>query len=31
VTRVRAQEYLFIAGMLSTDRTGTIIGTDIDT
>ena len=31
MTRVRAQEYLFIAGMLSTDKTGTIIGTDIDT
>jgi enamine deaminase RidA (YjgF/YER057c/UK114 family) len=30
VTRVRAQEYLFIAGMVSTDKTGTIIGTDID-
>ena len=31
ITRVRAQEYLFIAGMLSTDGTGTIIGTDIGT
>ena len=31
MTRVRAQEYLFIAGMVSTDKTGTIIGTDIDT
>ena len=31
VTRVRAHEYLFIAGMLSTDKAGTIIGTDIDT
>lgn len=30
VTRVRAQEYLFIAGMLSTDSTGTIIGTDVE-
>ena len=30
VTRVRAQEYLFIAGMVSADRSGTIIGTDID-
>ncbi len=30
VTRVRAQEYLFIAGMVSTDKTGTIIGTDIE-
>ena len=26
VTRVRAQEYLFIAGMLSTDKAGNIIG-----
>ena len=26
VTRVRAQEYLFIAGMLATDKTGGIIG-----
>lgn len=31
ITRVRAQEYLFVAGMVSTDRNGTIIGTDIDT
>ena len=31
ITRVRASEYLFIAGMLSTDKTGTIIGTDINT
>ena len=32
VTRVRAQEYLFIAGMLSTDKTGNIIGKgDFDT
>ena len=31
LTRVRAQEFLFIAGMVSTDKTGTIIGTDIDT
>lgn len=31
MTRVRAQEYLFIAGMVSADRTGTIIGTDIET
>jgi len=27
VTRVRAQEYLFIAGMLATDKTGGIVGT----
>ena len=26
IARVRAQEYLFIAGMLSTDRTGGIVG-----
>ena len=26
VTRVRAQEYLFIAGMLATDKAGNIIG-----
>ncbi len=26
VTRVRAQEYLFIAGMLSTDKAGGIVG-----
>lgn len=26
VTRVRAQEYLFIAGMLATDKTGAIVG-----
>jgi len=26
VTRVRAQEYLFIAGMLATDQSGAIIG-----
>jgi enamine deaminase RidA (YjgF/YER057c/UK114 family) len=26
VTRVRAQEYLFIAGMLSTDKAGSILG-----
>jgi enamine deaminase RidA (YjgF/YER057c/UK114 family) len=26
VTRVRAQEYLFVAGMLSTDKTGNIVG-----
>lgn len=26
VTRVRAQEYLFIAGMLATDKAGDIIG-----
>jgi enamine deaminase RidA (YjgF/YER057c/UK114 family) len=26
VTRVRAQEYLFIAGMLSTDKAGSIVG-----
>ncbi|MGH8703547.1 MAG: RidA family protein [Burkholderiales bacterium] len=26
VTRVRAQEYLFIAGMLATDKAGSIIG-----
>ena len=31
ITRVKASEYLFIAGMVSTDRTGTIIGTDINT
>jgi enamine deaminase RidA (YjgF/YER057c/UK114 family) len=31
ITRVRASEYLFIAGMVSTDRTGVIIGTDIET
>jgi enamine deaminase RidA (YjgF/YER057c/UK114 family) len=30
VTRVRAQEYLFIAGMVSVDSKGTIIGTDIE-
>lgn len=28
VTRVRAQEFLFIAGMLSVDRAGTVIGPD---
>jgi len=28
VTRVRAQEYLFIAGMLSTDKAGGIVGKD---
>ena len=26
ITRVRAQEYLFIAGMLSTDKSGGIVG-----
>jgi enamine deaminase RidA (YjgF/YER057c/UK114 family) len=26
VTRVRAQEYLFIAGMLATDKAGNVIG-----
>jgi enamine deaminase RidA (YjgF/YER057c/UK114 family) len=26
ITRVRAQEYLFIAGMLSTDKAGSIVG-----
>lgn len=26
VTRVRAQEYLFIAGMLATDKAGNMIG-----
>ena len=26
ITRVRAQEYLFIAGMLSTDKAGGIVG-----
>src|SRR5262245_29621169 len=26
ITRVRAQEYLFIAGMLSTDQAGNVIG-----
>ena len=26
MTRVRAQEYLFIAGMLSTDKAGSILG-----
>jgi len=26
ITRVRAQEYLFVAGMLSTDKAGNIIG-----
>jgi len=26
ITRVRAQEYLFIAGMLSTDKAGAIVG-----
>jgi len=31
VTRVRAQEYIFIAGMLATDRTGAIIGADVGT
>ena len=31
VTRVRAQEFLFIAGMVSTDKSGAIIGkSDID-
>lgn len=31
VTRVRAQEFLFIAGMVSTDKSGNIIGkNDID-
>lgn len=28
ITRVKASEYLFIAGQLSTDKSGTIIGTD---